>query len=153
MKKTFAVLLVLVLLFAVSACTKPTGDRVNNTQPPTEKITDASVLEPSALKENSTIFSTANDIPTDNKEIVAVTPESLPDESTPEVISRDRAIEIALESAGLAKENVFDLEAEIDRERGNTYWEVDFDTREYEYSFDINSTTGEIVHQKKEIND
>ena len=68
-------------------------------------------------------------------------------------ISRERAIEIALSHAGLTQDDVYDLDAELDKEQNGVLWEVDFDTREFEYSYDINATTEEIVIADKEKND
>lgn len=70
-----------------------------------------------------------------------------------EVITRDSAIERALKKAGLTKEAVYNLEAELDKEREGVLWEVDFETKEYEYSYDIDAKTGEVIHQEKERND
>lgn len=66
-------------------------------------------------------------------------------------VSRDRAIELALDNAGLSLEEVRDLDAELDRERGGIYWEVDFEADGYEYSYDIDSATGKIVRVDREI--
>ena len=59
-------------------------------------------------------------------------------------ISRDRAIELALDHAGLNKNTAYDIEAELNRDRGSIYWEVDFEDGHYEYSYDINKETGEV---------
>ena len=64
-------------------------------------------------------------------------------------ISKDRAIEIALQDAGLSKNSVWELEAELDKERNGLYWEVEFETREYEYSYDIQAYDAVIA--KKDI--
>ena len=70
-----------------------------------------------------------------------------------ETITRDRAIEIALNKAGLTKDAVYELEAELDNEREGKFWEVDFETREYEYSYKIDAQTSVVIHQEKERND
>ena len=67
-------------------------------------------------------------------------------------VTREQAIDIALGAAGLTRDAVYDLEAEPDREFGGIYWEVDFETREYEYSYDINAESGEIVRSERERN-
>lgn len=64
-------------------------------------------------------------------------------------ISRDKAIEIALKHAGFEKTEVLDLNAELDMEMGAKVWEVDFEKDLYEYSYDINPTTGEIIKSEK----
>ena len=68
-------------------------------------------------------------------------------------ISRDKAIEIALNSAGINKDNAFDFDVELDRELGVTVWDIDFETMDMEYSYEINAETGKIVRQNKERND
>ena len=57
---------------------------------------------------------------------------------------------MALNHAGLNKTQIYDLEAEIDRERGGTYWEIDFESGNLEYSYDINAQTEEIRKLEKE---
>ena len=68
------------------------------------------------------------------------------------LLSRQEAISLALEAAQLPRDSVYDLEAELDRERGNLVWEVDFETREYEYSYHIHAETGETVRTDRERN-
>lgn len=67
-------------------------------------------------------------------------------------LARDEAIDIALKEAGVSKEDVFDLEAEIDYEKGVKVWQVDFDHGNREYSYNIDFTTGRIVEQDKDLN-
>ncbi len=68
-------------------------------------------------------------------------------------ISRDKAIEIALNAAGVTKEKARDLDAELDRENGTDIWDVDFESGNMDYSYDINAKTGAIVKQDKQPND
>ncbi len=65
-------------------------------------------------------------------------------------ITRERAIEIALSHAGLNKTDVKNLQVELDREKNGIFWEVDFEYFGYEYSYDINTKTGEAVKNEKE---
>ena len=75
----------------------------------------------------------------------------LPYSESAEEISRERAIELALNDAGFYAEDVYDLEAELDRERGGVFWEIDFEHGGYEYSYYINTTTGEITKAHREF--
>ena len=68
-------------------------------------------------------------------------------------VTKEQAIEIALQAAGLTKAEVTDLEAELDKERGVPVWEVSFETRQKEYSYEINANDGEIVKAESERND
>lgn len=61
-------------------------------------------------------------------------------------ISADKAKEIALNHAGVLKEDATFLKAERDRENGKAVYEVEFyskDKKEYDYEIDAN--TGEIL--------
>lgn len=60
-------------------------------------------------------------------------------------ISRNRAIEIALQEAGVKKSDVRDLDAELDRERDIAVWEVDFEVGNREYEYEINAKTAAIL--------
>ena len=73
-----------------------------------------------------------------------------PTQSETDLITRDRALDLALNHAGLTLDDVYDLEAELDYERGVTYWEVDFESKNLEYSYDINAQTEEITRLEKE---
>lgn len=65
-------------------------------------------------------------------------------------VDRDRALEIALEKANVHKDDIRDLEIELDRERGITAWEINFDYNGTEYSYEVNAETGAIVQIEKE---
>ena len=73
--------------------------------------------------------------------------------ATDTAINRDRAIEIALNAAKQKKENVYDIDAQLDREQGNLVWEVDFETRDTEFSYEIDADNGNIIKTENEPND
>ena len=66
-------------------------------------------------------------------------------------VSRECAIKLALDNAGVTLEEVRDLDAELDREYGGVYWEVDFEHGGYEYSYDIDSKTGEVTKVERDF--
>ena len=66
-------------------------------------------------------------------------------------IGRDAALEAALKHASLSKNDVRNIDIELDYEYGRMVYEVEFEvgtTTEYEY--DINAATGEIVWYEKD---
>ncbi|MBR3691356.1 MAG: PepSY domain-containing protein [Clostridia bacterium] len=67
-----------------------------------------------------------------------------PPSATP-TISRDTAIRIALQTAGLSKASVRAVEAELDNDDGYYVWEVDFEANGREYAYDVDIHTGAIV--------
>ncbi|MBE6779383.1 MAG: hypothetical protein E7545_00250 [Ruminococcaceae bacterium] len=131
MKKFSALLLTAVLLFSLSACDNYAGEADKNSTPAPQ--------------------STPSDIQTDNNNPSAPTPSS-PSISEAK-ITRDRAIEIALEKAKLQKADIRDLEAELDYEKGILVWEVDFDYQNLDYSYDINADTGAVILEEIEKDD
>lgn len=70
--------------------------------------------------------------------------------SDPEFIGRDRAKEIALEHAGVKESEAYDLEVELDRERGVTVYDVSFDADGFDYDYEIDAQNGDILRSDKE---
>ena len=66
-------------------------------------------------------------------------------------ITREQAIEKALEKVGLSQSEVRDLDADLDRERATLVWEVDFEHENREYAFEIDATTGEVLISENEF--
>ncbi len=126
MKKIFAIMLSLIFAVSLSAC----GFGSDNNM---ESKSRSGIMSDSII--SSQMSDTLN----------SVTNESL--------ITRERAIEIALENAGVKRENAYDLDAELDYELNRNYWEVDFDAGEYEYSYDIDAKTEKIINSHKEPRD
>lgn len=71
----------------------------------------------------------------------------------PKTITAEEAKAIALAHAGLTAEEVRGLRAELDRERGRTEWEIEFRVGRWEYEYEINAETGEIIFSEKEWDD
>ena len=63
-------------------------------------------------------------------------------------ISKEKAKSIALNDAGLKESKVRQLEVELDRE--DNKYEVDFEYNGKEYSYEINATTGKIIDKEVE---
>lgn len=129
MKKILAFVLVLAFVLSLSACTTKEnigGKNSNNTN--------------SSYSESST----------PNPEYVAPQSNSTSDVNTVK-ITQEQALEIALKHFSLKKENVREIEVELDRERKGIVWDVDFESGNIDYSVEINSETGEIVKAEKEI--
>lgn len=76
-----------------------------------------------------------------------VQPEAKP-EAAQETISRSKAQELALKHAGVT--NARDLDAELDREKGQLIWEVDFEAGGYDYEYELDAYTGKILRSHKE---
>ncbi len=78
--------------------------------------------------------------------------ESVPPEGV-ELISAERAKEIALNDAGLKASAVESIKSELDKEGATYIYEIDFKSGKYEYEYDINAQNGSIVKKNKEYDD
>ena len=65
--------------------------------------------------------------------------------SSKSYIGKDAALSAALKAAGLSKDQVKNIEIELDYEHGVMVYEVEFDRGFDEYSYDIDAKTGEVV--------
>lgn len=119
MKKLLALLLVTVLLFALSGCANNADNTNKNSVPQNTPSNGLSNIPPAPSKPSSSEAK----------------------------ITKDKAIEIALEKAKLKKADVLDLEAELYYENGVLVWELEFDYKNFDYSYDIDANTGAIVFE------
>ena len=134
MKKLLGILLIFVLVLSLSACDNKGGRRSDNYS------SGKATLPSSAENINNKTTPSADTATSDANSGVSQ-----------EYISRERAIELALSHAGLLhRSDIYDLDAELDREYGGVFWEVDFENGGYEYSYEINAVTEEIVRHQKE---
>ena len=134
MKKSFAFLLAVLFCLSLSACTLEIKTGGAGEQTPTSAPATTSVDTSSASAGDAT----------------AKTENTQASSATATLLTRDQALAIALQKAGLQKADVRDIDAELDRERGTPVWEIDFESGTTEYSYDINAYTGEVVKQEKE---
>lgn len=68
-------------------------------------------------------------------------------------ITKEAALEAALEKAGFAKEDVKEIEIEFKCKKGNLVYEVEFKVDLIEYEYKIDATTGEILKEEIETED
>lgn len=66
-----------------------------------------------------------------------------------EKLTKDQAVAIALESAKFAEKDIKNLEADFDSDEKRPQWEVSFEIWDYEYSYDIDAYSGEIINSEK----
>lgn len=67
-------------------------------------------------------------------------------------IGNDAAKQAALTHAGVAEADIRGFEIDMDLENGVMVYEIEFETVEYEYEYDINALDGAVVWQEKEPN-
>ncbi len=74
-------------------------------------------------------------------------------QTAPEKLTPEQAKEIALQHAGLTKDQVTRLKAEYDYDDGRPEYDVEFYYNGWEYDYDIHAQTGKILRSDKEIDD
>lgn len=70
-----------------------------------------------------------------------------------ELISQSKAKSIALKHAGVSADEVRGYEFERDYDNGRTVYEIGFRVGRYEYEYEINAKTGEVLHSEKDYDD
>lgn len=68
-------------------------------------------------------------------------------------LTADEALDIALKDAGLKKADIRMIENNLDYDNGVLVYDIDFDSGNHEYSYEINAKTGVIVDRDKDIED
>ncbi|MBQ8741289.1 MAG: PepSY domain-containing protein [Clostridia bacterium] len=64
-------------------------------------------------------------------------------------ITANDAKDAALRHAGLDESQVSDIDIDLDRDNGTLIYEVDFNSGNTEYDYDINAETGEVISADK----
>lgn len=67
--------------------------------------------------------------------------------------TKDEAKAIALQHAGLTADKIMAYEIELDNDDAVKHYEIEFKSGGYEYKYDINAESGEIIKSEKEIDD
>ena len=90
----------------------------------------------------------------ENDDGIKVTDDIMDNQTTTDsknYIARDSAISIALKDLKLSKNDVYDLECELDKEFNQIVYEVTFNYKNLEYEYYINAESGKIIHSFKEL--
>ncbi len=131
MKKILALISSTLIILSLSACdfalknNENTNQALQNSSIKSDGLTSDS--QPSSLAENNSSTTIGK------------------------LLTREEAIEIALDHAGFNEKDVINLTAELDKETSWSEWEIEFDKDNYEYSYNIDASTGKIIKNNKEI--
>ncbi len=68
-------------------------------------------------------------------------------------ISAEKAKEIACSHAGIAISDIWDFDIDFERDNGLAVYELDFKSDGYEYDYEINAVTGDILKSERERDD
>lgn len=175
MKKTLVILAVgLITAVVLTACaTNSKNDQLqNNTTVAAETATKeiiTVVTEPATQEEITkaateiAVEPTVTEAPTEKPVITTpepVPPQNKPDNKTtvahskPDVkISREDAKAIVLKHAETPENDIRFYEVELDRERNNLVYEIEFEAGKYEYDYEVDANNGKILKAEKEYRD
>lgn len=78
------------------------------------------------------------------------TTQSAQQSTTREVISAEKAKEAALSHAGVSADAAMRYKSERDMDDGRLVYDIEFDAAGYEYDYEVDAKTGEIVKFDKE---
>ncbi|MBQ6934252.1 MAG: PepSY domain-containing protein [Clostridia bacterium] len=116
---------------------KPVLNEIKPTEAKEQKtVTEA---KPAEVKEQKPVQ------PKEQKTAVKETKPAQPDR-----ISRDEAKAKAITHAKVGNGKIRDLDIELEKERGVTFYEISFDVGNLEYEYAIEAYTGEILYNKTE---
>lgn len=65
--------------------------------------------------------------------------------SNKDYIGKDKAKSIALNHAGVSQEEIKEYEAELDKDDNRLVYDIDFETSDGKYEYEINALTGEVL--------
>lgn len=65
-------------------------------------------------------------------------------------ITADEALQVALVHAGVAFEDLRELEVDLDSERGVLHYEIEFNSAGFEYEYDVDAITAAVLKHEKE---
>lgn len=80
-------------------------------------------------------------------------PNQEPAAEKPKQLSKDEAVDIALNHAGLSRSQVHFDDVELDHDDGRLEWEIEFDSGNWEYEYDIDGHSGKILDHEREHDD
>lgn len=80
-----------------------------------------------------------------SKEKTGLNVPKLPDPNSEEYIGEERAKQIAYDNAGVSE--VSFVRVHLDTDDGIVYYDVEFRSGDYEYNYDVNALTGELLEK------
>lgn len=143
-KKLFALTLTLVFALVFTACHGTT-----DTQESTDAIASA---QGEADKESSPSSVTDTQVAASQEQSSDKSGDTASKGTTStnsSQISSDAALNIALKDAGLKKSQVYDLEVELDKDKGVLHYDVSFEYNNKDYDYEINASNGKIISVEK----
>ncbi len=134
MKKLISLILGLCLIFSLVGCGRAVNDMTNDAESMGNEV--VSGTESVVDKVTSGTESTAKNAEHGSMNLMAG-------------ITAKEAKEAALKHAGLDEGQVSDVDVDLDRDNGKLIYEVDFNSGNTEYDYDIDAETGAVISADK----
>ena len=134
MKKTISLLLCLCFALSLTACGRAMSDMTSDA----ESIGDSVVSGTESVVDKVT-SGTESTVKKDEDSSMNL---------TAGITAKD-AVDAALKHAGLNENQVSDIDVDLDRDNGKLIYEVDFNSGNTEYDYDVNAETGEVISADK----
>lgn len=134
MKKIIVLALSLIFVLSLTAC----GRAMNDVTSDVESITDSAVSGAKNAADKVTSGAESAMDGNDSKSMNLMAG-----------ITANDAKDAALKHAGLTESQVSDVDIDLDRDNGKLIYEVDFNSGNTEYDYDINAETGEVISADK----
>ncbi len=129
MKKIISLALCLIFIISLTACGRTMSGVANDTESIGDSIANGT---------KSAVENTKNSITDENNTMNLMAG-----------ITANDARDAALKHAGLTESQVSDIDVDLDRDNGKLIYEVDFNSGNTEYDYDINAETGEVISANK----
>jgi uncharacterized membrane protein YkoI len=133
MKKIIVLALSLIFALSLTACGRAMNDVTS----------DAESMGDSVVSGAESVVDKAEDAVTDNNG------NSSKSMNLMAGITAKDAKEAALKHAGLSESQVSDVDVDLDRDNGKLIYEVDFNSGDTEYDYDIDAETGDVISADK----
>ncbi len=141
MKKIISLILCFAFVLSLTACGRAMNDATSDAESMGDSI--VSGTESAADKVTDGVESAVDNAESSTKSA---------DDSSMNLmagITANDAIDAALKHAGLSKSQVTDIDVDLDRDNGKLIYEVDFNSGNTEYDYDIDAETGEVISADK----
>lgn len=165
--KTTTIITILLAVTLLTACGTSKVKNANDitTAENTVKTTVAKVID---VNENDTtvktVEPTAAPLTEEYKEITTIKSTEAPKVNKPTekntapitknfAVTRDEAKAITLKHAGLNEAELDRYNIELDTERNELIYEIEFNAGKYEYEYDVSAESGKILKNKKDFRD
>lgn len=130
MKKIITLTLAVLFIISLTACGRTTDNVISDTESMGESIVSGT---------ESVVDDVTSTVTGDDKKSTNLMAG----------ITANDATDAALKHAGLDKSQVRDIDVDLDRDNGKLIYEVDFNSGNTEYDYDIDAETGEVISADK----